>query len=149
MTTTGPLFTGLALSAALLITACADPSNPAAGTPAIEAAPTSAAEFPVIEEVNAMEAKDLTSTPQDQGTSTVQMNPPHGEPGHRCEIAVGAPLDGAPPSETISIPPVGSTPSPAAMPINMPTNTNTGMLNPAHGEPGHDCAVPVGSPLPG
>lgn len=25
----------------------------------------------------------------------VKLNPPHGEPGHRCEIPVGAPLDGS------------------------------------------------------
>ena len=24
------------------------------------------------------------------------MNPPHGQPGHRCDIAVGAPLDSKP-----------------------------------------------------
>ena len=26
------------------------------------------------------------------GGQTGQLNPPHGEPGHRCDIAVGAPL---------------------------------------------------------
>ncbi len=36
---------------------------------------------------------------------------------------------------------------------NMPLNTNADgsnavRINPPHGEPGHDCAVPVGNPLP-
>ncbi len=26
-------------------------------------------------------------------------------------------------------------------------NSNSGALNPAHGQPGHDCAIPVGAPL--
>ena len=26
---------------------------------------------------------------------------------------------------------------------------DTGAINPPHGQPGHDCAVPVGAPLPG
>jgi hypothetical protein len=28
------------------------------------------------------------------------MNPPHGEPGHRCDIAVGAPLNSKPAAPT-------------------------------------------------
>jgi hypothetical protein len=31
-----------------------------------------------------------TGTPSDQRTA--KLNPPHGEPGHRCEIPVGSPL---------------------------------------------------------
>lgn len=149
MTKTGSLFTGLALTAALLLTACADSPNPAEAAPAMEAAPASEVEAPAIDEGNAMEAQDLST--QGQAPSTAQLNPPHGEPGHRCEIPVGAPLDGspAPGATSITIPPAGSAPSPAAMPITMPANTNTGMLNPPHGEPGHDCNVAVGSPLPG
>ncbi|MCB0758799.1 MAG: hypothetical protein KDC01_10090 [Flavobacteriales bacterium] len=147
MTKTGPLITGLALTAALLFTACTDSAAPSAGSPAMEATPTTGSELPVSSEMNTMDAQNTG----DQGSSTVQLNPAHGEPGHRCEIPVGAPLDGVPSSEgtTITIPPTEGTPSPVAAPITMPTNTNSGKLNPAHGEPGHDCAVPVGSPLPG
>ncbi len=52
------------------------------------------------------------------------VNPAHGQPGHDCSIAVGAPL----------------------------TNANAASepkINPAHGQPGHDCSVAVGAPLPG
>lgn len=86
------------------------------------------------------------------GTGTVSdPNPPHGEPGHRCEIPVGASLSGTPPSSA----PMDQMPTtqPIAMP-QMSAQPTTGAsstppgMNPPHGEPGHDCAVPVGSPLP-
>ncbi|TCS88974.1 hypothetical protein EDD80_102165 [Anseongella ginsenosidimutans] len=65
-----------------------------------------------------------------------KMNPPHGQPGHRCDIAVGAPLPAAA--------------APAAAPQDLsPKKADTRVaLNPPHGQPGHDCAVPVGKPLP-
>lgn len=53
------------------------------------------------------------------------LNPPHGQPGHRCDIAVGAPLGSG----------------------NLLNNTTAG-LNPAHGQPGHRCDIAVGAPLP-
>ncbi len=80
-------------------------------------------------------------------TSGVRLNPPHGEPGHRCEIAVGAPLD----DETTS--PLEVKQSPIILPdANSPNqitpiSNGSGMKNPAHGEPGHRCDIPVGAPL--
>lgn len=72
------------------------------------------------------------------------MNPPHGEPGHRCDIAVGQPLNSKPatpqPVQTIA----QNTPTPASTPA--PTGPKP-ELNPAHGEPWHDCAKKVGDPL--
>ncbi|RYG50392.1 MAG: hypothetical protein EOO01_10820 [Chitinophagaceae bacterium] len=87
------------------------------------------------------------------------LNPAHGQPGHRCDIAVGAPLSSAPkgaaaPVVTQSTPvakpattgPATITPvSPALAPKSGPGVK----LNPPHGEPGHDCAVQVGAPLKG
>ena len=96
-----------------------------------------------------------------------KLNPPHGEPGHRCEIPVGAPLDSPPtgtdankistninntttkstsaPTFTMQPP---TTPSPAATGSGQPAKTLTAPgMNPPHGEPGHDCAIPVGQPL--
>lgn len=102
------------------------------------------------------------------------MNPSHGQPGHRCDIAVGAPLNSAPGkgnvqqvkpnSTTLSSANLtpgtvtsngatittthNTTPSatPNAAPIT-PIVTAPGM-NPPHGQEGHDCAVAVGAPLP-
>ncbi len=75
------------------------------------------------------------------------LNPAHGAPGHRCDIAVGAPLSSplAQPNSTIQ----QSTPAPQ-MPAATTTPAASGQgqkLNPAHGMPGHDCALPVGAPL--
>lgn len=74
--------------------------------------------------------------------TTASLNPPHGEPGHRCDIEVGAPLDGSP--KTISVTP--SSPS-ATEPLSITPSGGTGKTNPPHGEPGHDCTKPVGAPL--
>ncbi len=91
-------------------------------------------------------------------TPSGKLNPPHGEPGHRCEIPVGAPLDSEPTTPTITTEPT-ITPSfsaPASTPVATPTFSMEGQqgksstppgINPPHGEPGHDCAIPVGQPL--
>lgn len=60
-----------------------------------------------------------------QSQTAAGLNPPHGEPGHRCDIAVGAPLGG-----------------------NNPMNNTATNLNPPHGQPGHRCDIAVGAPLP-
>jgi len=84
------------------------------------------------------------------------MNPPHGEPGHLCEIAVGAPLNSAPATPAPTVKSIGTVASPAPVSISTPTVSPTPSaapaatapgMNPAHGQPGHDCAIPVGSPL--
>jgi hypothetical protein len=70
-------------------------------------------------------------TPAAPGT-----NPPHGQPGHDCSIAVGAPLkikNAAATKATV-------TPAPVAGPTAPGTN-------PPHGQPGHDCSIAVGAPL--
>jgi len=55
----------------------------------------------------------------------VALNPPHGQPGHVCEIPVGQPL-----------------------PINSKVSNRGQRLNPPHGQPGHVCEIPIGQPLP-
>ncbi len=86
-------------------------------------------------------------------TSTKGLNPPHGEPGHRCDINVGAPLDSKP--NQVQTPTITSTPTVNATPAITPTvvqqptpvtATAPGM-NPAHGQPGHRCDIAVGAPL--
>lgn len=77
-------------------------------------------------------------------TGAAGMNPEHGMPGHRCDIAVGAPLNSLPGS-TAGTPQVQPAPTPA--PASSPVPGATGKLNPPHGQPGHDCAIAVGAPL--
>ncbi|RRA95273.1 hypothetical protein EG242_06530 [Paenimyroides viscosum] len=96
----------------------------------------------------------------------VGMNPAHGQPGHRCDIPVGAPLN-SPPGQG-----AGQTAAPAAQPsqggflgggdaqAQAPAQQQAaapkqetapgmkGKPNPAHGQPGHRCDISVGQPLP-
>ena len=101
------------------------------------------------------------------------MNPAHGQPNHRCDIAVGAPLNSpqkmaSTPAMTINpndkksaqapvitnnavqvpSPTGGSTPAmlnPNAAPANVATAAG---MNPPHGQDGHRCDIAVGQPLP-
>ena len=83
-------------------------------------------------------------------------NPAHGQPGHRCDISVGAPLNSpvgnaakpqvqtVPSTPSVALPSVLSVPSAVTTPVSTDPNAK---LNPAHGQPGHDCAIAVGAPL--
>ena len=73
-------------------------------------------------------AKPFTSTPVQTAPG---MNPPHGQPGHDCSIAVGSPLSSSPVAKPFTSTPVQTAPG----------------MNPPHGQPGHDCSIAVGSPL--
>ena len=91
-----------------------------------------------------------TTMPQSvpTGTTAAGMNPEHGKPGHRCEIAVGAPLNSAPVKTAIA-PTTITQPTTVSQPaITQPAKTITAKgMNPAHGEPGHRCDISVGAPL--
>jgi hypothetical protein len=89
----------------------------------------------------------------------VMLNPAHGEPGHRCEIPVGAPLDSEPggyvePNLTMTPttapaaqPQVTPTPQPSYDQNMTPAEMLAKGLNPPHGEAGHKCEISVGAPL--
>lgn len=121
---------------------------------------------------NKTEGQSLTV----QNNTEVMLNPPHGQPYHRCDIPVGAPLNSTPagtnikatnnqiqtttPKSSTSAPNVANNPySPTvenasrlnpSQPRNTTTVTsgNKPRLNPPHGQPFHRCEIPVGSPLP-
>lgn len=112
---------------------------------------------------NQGQAKPTQIQPQSQQTTqgSVQtapgMNPPHGQPGHRCEIAVGAPLNSVPSQKPQTTPQVVA-PKPVEKPV-LNVNSNNGSativgastppgMNPPHGQEGHRCDVAVGAPLP-
>jgi hypothetical protein len=88
-------------------------------------------------------------------------NPEHGQPNHRCDIPVGAPLN-TPPQNAMQ---VSNTPTTAPPPTSQPTNIQnapmqnpmpiqttapgfSGKPNPEHGQPGHRCDLEVGQILP-
>lgn len=74
--------------------------------------------------------------------STTVLNPEHGKPGHRCDIAVGAPLNSKPSSTNTA--PVEQT---QPVTVNTPKTVTAQGMNPPHGEPGHRCDIAVGAPL--
>ena len=104
----------------------------------------------------------LTAPATSQGGG-VTLNPPHGQPGHRCDIAVGAPLpnDGNVIAQAQNVShPVGQGEAmpvvsngmeqPQVIQVSQPQNyvgANGEKLNPPHGQPGHRCDIPVGAPL--
>ncbi|NNT72730.1 hypothetical protein HKT18_10935 [Flavobacterium sp. IMCC34852] len=110
-------------------------------------------------------SQTLTPNPQ-QVVTKKGMNPPHGQPGHRCDIAVGAPLNS--PAGNNNQPKIGSattqqidpskfTTQTATQPTGAPailnpdgaqTTTTVPGMNPPHGQPGHQCGIAVGAPLP-
>ena len=101
----------------------------------IEGAPETAA--PITNNLS------LTSPALQSGENTANaVNPAHGQPGHRCDIAVGAPLNSAP-----AKPAVTNSASTNMAPASPKTNTSASGLNPAHGQPGHRCDIAVGASL--
>lgn len=109
-----------------------------------------------------------TLTPNPQQVATKKgMNPPHGQAGHRCDIAVGAPLN-SPPGNT-NQPKIGAATTQQIDPSKFTTQTTTTTqptgapailnpdaaqtttapgMNPPHGQAGHQCGIAVGAPLP-
>ena len=72
-------------------------------------------------------------------SETPDVNPPHGQPGHRCDMPVGASLT----ESNSSSQQQEMTSSPIRIKGDKPTK------NPPHGEPYHDCSIPVGADLKG
>jgi hypothetical protein len=75
------------------------------------------------------------------------MNPSHGQPGHRCDIPVGSPLNSPIATGKATAPQVVSNQSvtvPSATATPAPTPAG---MNPPHGQPGHRCDISVGAPL--
>ena len=104
---------------------------------------------PQVQPAQTQQTQQANSTETPPG-----MNPPHGQPGHRCEIPVGAPLNSQPTTAQPQAAPQIVNQKPAEQP-QMKINTNTGSatvsgakMNPPHGQDGHRCDVAVGAPLP-
>jgi hypothetical protein len=75
------------------------------------------------------------------------MNPQHGQAGHRCDIAVGAPLN-SPVAATNSQPQnallLHTVNNAAGAADETPTAEG---MNPPHGQQNHRCDIAVGAPL--
>lgn len=86
-----------------------------------------------------------SSTANASGGSGLTLNPAHGQPGHRCDLAVGAPLNTGNTQKTVSST-QNSGINMAALAAQQQQSTAKGM-NPPHGQPHHRCDIPVGAPL--
>jgi hypothetical protein len=107
--------------------------------------------------VQATNGSNTTVNPIPVQSSAAGLNPAHGQPGHRCDIAVGAPLDSKPSTPTTTTTTANNAATPSSTPTIISTNANSPVqatpqksaagLNPAHGQPGHRCDIAVGAPL--
>lgn len=113
---------------------------------------TDTSKLPAAAPVNVLSTAPKTTTISGNiATGKAGLNPAHGQPGHRCDIAVGASLStpvsksanaAAPQVQTIT-----SNSTPAGVIAPSVLSGSGAKLNPPHGQPGHDCAVEVGKPL--
>lgn len=129
-----------------------------------------------VEPNQPVEAETAEQPVVEQKNAEIMLNPPHGEPYHRCDIPVGAPLDSPPantnrqttnnqvqagPSQNINMTPdIANNPTAPTIKnarqmnnsqTQNPVPANNGSkprLNPPHGQPYHRCDIAVGSPLP-
>ncbi|CAM3566076.1 hypothetical protein [Flavobacterium chungbukense] len=131
----------------------------AVGAP-LNSAPAQGNAAPQTVQVNQGQQQVVTTTTTPVKTAK-GMNPPHGQPGHRCDIAVGAPLNSPVAKTTAANAQSGSTsqsftvtppPTSNAVPALLSTEgteaTVADGMNPPHGKPGHRCDIAVGAPLP-
>ena len=154
------------IAATFVTVSCKNDLEPQESISEIETVATAEDHTDVVidEQVNAPQMQTTpaaSSQPVQQApkSTAAGMNPAHGQPGHRCEIPVGAPLNSAPASQTPAKPapimtsgqlqnnPAVAPPS-ILNPSSGTTATGKGGINPAHGQPGHRCDIAVGQPLP-
>lgn len=132
-------------------TATMAPATPSASAPVTTAADASSVTpvNPNNTSISVLPPVTQVAPPPINMGSVSNPNPAHGQPGHRCDISVGAPLPptGAPNAAVPVQPPVqmNGTPPPPVM-LNTPSTAGK-MVNPAHGLPGHRCEIAVGAPL--
>ena len=128
---------GLLLSFSIMVVSCKKETTALEQTPNTETTTTTVAD---------------SLQPVKTETGTVALNPAHGQPNHRCDIAVGAPLNTLPtPGSFLKPTQTQQTPASTTNTVQTTTTSPTGVkpkLNPAHGQPYHRCDLKVGDPLP-
>jgi len=110
--------------------ACSDPDTIDYPRPAYSDSSAAAAN-------NTAQGNPLMNPTAQQSVSTgpsPKINPAHGQPGHRCDIAVGAPLDGsAPAPKVVAAPTVTQNPvqlTPQATQVSTSDDATTASTNP-------------------
>ena len=153
-------FLSLLFVSSILLTSCkkeVEPQNNATPTNVV----------PFTEVGKQMKSEATTATQVQQTTNTVNpnnavanggqvaagMNPAHGQPSHRCDIPVGAPLN-SPPASTANKPVVQQQNQPVPTSSSVTTSTPVATtptpegMNPPHGQTNHRCDIAVGAALP-
>lgn len=105
-------------------------------------------------------APENTTVASNTASDKPALNPPHGQPYHRCDIAVGAPIDSPAPVQNAapqvaqpqSAPNAGFNTNPISPSLAPPVSSTADIgpkpaLNPPHGQPHHRCDLQVGAPL--
>lgn len=127
-----------------------------------KASENSATSTPKVTETPAPENATSKTAPESNAVASDDkpaLNPAHGQPYHRCDIAVGAPIDSPAPVQNAApqmIPqtapnarfntnPISPTPAPSVS--SSAVIGPKPALNPPHGEPHHRCDLQVGAPL--
>ncbi len=85
--------------------------------------------------------------PINSNTAAAGLNPAHGQPGHRCELAVGAPLNSSPTPVKANTSQATTVSTPVTYIQSQSKTVTPAGMNPPHGEPGHRCDITVGQPL--
>lgn len=161
------IIAGSLLAVSLFMTSCKKELQPQESSEPTEAVATDPAAAPADGQmpVNAqpqpqqvqpqqVQAQPQVNVQQQPVATAPGMNPPHGQPGHRCDIQVGAPLNSPPGQKpTAAAQPAQPAPQPTAAPSTITPVNNANVvtapgMNPPHGQPGHRCDVAVGQPLP-
>lgn len=141
---------------------------PTTGTPVAQPQATQTITPEQMQQMQQMQSK--TTVNNTVAVTKPGMNPPHGQPGHRCDISVGAPLNSKPkatatpstaagqanytkttitPNQTSTSTPAGAAiATPAILNPSATTTTTAPGMNPPHGQEGHQCGIAVGAPLP-
>jgi hypothetical protein len=151
-------FLNLLFVSSILLTSCKKELEPQQSTTPTNVVPftevgkqmrnQSAISSQVQQDPNIVNQNKALTTP---APVTKGMNPTHGQPGHRCDIPVGAPLNSpaAPAKNTPAIQqqnqPVSTSPVTSAPTVTTPTPEG---MNPPHGQTNHRCDIAVGAPLP-
>lgn len=109
-------------------------TNPPADLSKITAQP-----IPVSEQISTGSLSKALPVQNNSDIKTVAgLNPAHGQPGHRCDISVGAPLNSP---ATKPQAPAATMSQPVMIPQQTSAANGTAGANPPHGQPGHKCDV--------
>ncbi len=127
-------------------------AQPAAAQPV--SAPVLQAPPPGATVQQVQQPQNVNIQPAHAAQTAAGTNPPPGQPGHRCDIAVGAPLNSAPTTTQAAVTPAQQPvvqqvkTAPVVQQVATPTPQKTAPgMNPPHGQPGHRCDIAVGAPL--